>query len=189
MEEKKCYLTLITDGKPKALYKCECGNVKWINKYNVTMGYTRSCGCLTKIHPNHTIHGGRGTRLYGIWKSMRERCNTSSCNSYKNYGGRGIKICDEWDNFAVFREWALGAGYTDSLTIDRIDVNGNYEPDNCRWADYKTQANNTRANRLLTLNGVTKTMTQWADITGIKAATIHARLKRGWSVERALSKL
>ena len=132
-------------------------------------------------------HGGKGTRLYGIWKSIRERCNTKTCRIYKNYGGRGISICKEWDDFKVFREWSLLNGYNDELTIDRIDVNGNYEPSNCRWATYKQQANNKRTNHNITYKGETKTLTEWADYTGIKVGTIWMRLKKGWSVDRALT--
>lgn len=171
----------------KGLFICNCGNKKVINIYNVERGAVKSCGCYFKEHPSHTIHGGRGTRLYHIWKSIRERCNTPTSTIYKNYGGRGIKICKEWDDFKVFREWALTHGYNDSLTIDRIDVNGNYEPNNCRWVTYKKQANNKRNNRYIEYRGQVKTMTEWAELYNIKLATLWARLNRGWSIEKALN--
>ena len=118
---------------------------------------------------------------------MRERCNTPSCKGYKNYGGRGISVCEEWGNFVVFKEWAISNGYNDKLSLDRINVNGNYEPNNCRWATSKEQANNKRNNHLITYLGETKTMTEWAETTGIKVATIWARLQRGWTVEKTLT--
>lgn len=171
----------------KGLFICNCGNIKVINIYNVERGAVKSCGCYFKEHPSHTIHGGRGTRLYHIWKSIRERCNTPTSTIYKNYGGRGISICKQWDDFKVFREWALTHGYNDSLTIDRIDVNGNYEPNNCRWATYKKQANNKRNNRYIEYQGQVKTMTEWAELYNIKLATLWSRLNRGWSIEKALN--
>lgn len=137
---------------------------------------------------NHLIHGDSHTRLYHIWKSMRERCRVKSHTSYERYGARGIEVCSEWEDYQTFKKWALDNGYNETLTIDRIDVNGDYEPANCRWATYKEQANNTRKNRILTAFGKTMTMTQWSEITGIKVATIWARLHKGWSIEDALSK-
>lgn len=186
--EKVNRLTLIKkcEGK-KSLFRCDCGNEKMINIWNVEYEKVKSCGCLFRECPNHTKHGGKGTRLYKIWKSMRERCSTPSQNRYKNYGGRGIKVCEEWDDFNVFREWALSHGYSDELTVDRIDVNGNYEPLNCRWITPKEQANNKTNNRYITFNGITKTMTQWAEEKGMKASTLWARLDNGWSIERALN--
>ena len=118
---------------------------------------------------------------------MRERCTLKSSTAYKRYGARGIKVCPEWQDYQTFRDWAISNGYNDSLTIDRIDFNGDYTPENCRWATYKEQANNTRRNRLITAFGETMTMTQWSEKTGIKVGTIWARLKSGWDVETALS--
>jgi len=104
-----------------------------------------------------------------------------------NYGGRGIKICDEWDSYEAFRDWSLANGYEEGLSIDRIDNDGNYEPSNCRWVDAKTQGNNRRSNNNLTYNGDTHTIKEWSEITGINWSTIKERLKQGWTVERALS--
>lgn len=188
INEKKGKLILIEKGYPKSLYKCECGSLKWINTYNVNKGCIRSCGCIRKEHPNHTKHGDSNTRLYKIWKGMRERCYTPSSTNYNRYGEIGISICSEWDDYSMFKIWALENGYKDGLTIDRIDGKGNYEPSNCRWATYKEQANNIKTNRLITYDGETKTMTQWAEAIGIKPATLWARLNRGWSIEQALSK-
>ena len=132
-------------------------------------------------------HGMSGTRLHHIWKSMKQRCNDPKCKNYKNYGAKGISVCGEWNDFEVFANWSFKNGYSDELTIDRIDSNGNYEPSNCRWASYKIQENNRSSNRHIELNGISHTLAEWSDITGIKIATIHARLKRGWNPEKALS--
>jgi hypothetical protein len=137
---------------------------------------------------NHRTHGMRYTRIYNIWRSMRQRCSNSNCIRYSRYGGRGITVCDEWNDFNCFYKWAIATGYKDDLTIDRINTDGNYEPSNCRWATYKEQANNIKTNRLITYDGETKTMTQWAEAIGIKPATLWARLNRGWSIEQALGK-
>ena len=119
---------------------------------------------------------------------MKRRCNCSSYDGYKHYGGRGIAVCEEWkNNFQAFYEWSMANGYTDELTIDRIDVNGNYEPSNCRWVTRKVQSNNTRVNHFVTLNGCTKTLAEWAEEYGIKQDTMYHRLNRGWSIEQAIT--
>lgn len=135
-------------------------------------------------------HGKRNTRIYTIWKSMRQRCYNPNTNRYHLYGARGITVCEEWNkSFKAFYEWAMANGYADDLTIDRIDVNGNYEPSNCRWATYKEQANNTSKSTHITYNGETHTIAEWADIIGVKMQTLWARLNiYGWSVEDALTK-
>lgn len=132
---------------------------------------------------------GCSSRLYKCWAHMKERCYREADSDYKNYGGRGIRVCDEWRNdYLAFKEWALANGYEPSLTIDRIDYNGNYEPSNCRWATWKEQSNNRRGLHYLTYNGETKTLTEWSEITGISFTTLYMRLTTyGWSVEKALS--
>lgn len=129
------------------------------------------------------------SRLYTIWNSIKQRCYTKSCTSYKRYGARGISMCDEWkNNYMEFYNWAIQNGYSDNLTIDRIDTNGNYEPSNCRWATYKEQANNTRKIKRYTFNGETHTPREWEEIVGIRWQTIRYRIKiLGWSVEKALT--
>lgn len=129
-----------------------------------------------------------GTRLYNIWNGMIGRCTRESYPSYKNYGGKGIRVCEEWINsFDAFREWALSHGYADNLTIDRIDSKADYSPDNCKWSSMKEQQNNKMNNHLVTFEGVTKTVAQWAEVLGIKQHTLYTRLKRNWSAEKALT--
>lgn len=128
-------------------------------------------------------------RLYKIHQKMKERCYNKNAKSYKNYGGRGITICKEWlDDYKNFKEWALKNGYNDNLTIDRINVNGNYEPNNCRWADAKTQQNNRRNNHYIEYNGQIKTLKQWSEIYNLCPDTIAKRIKRGVDKDELFSK-
>lgn len=165
--------------------ECECGNTTYATTTNLTQGHVKSCGCW-KIESQLT-HGMTGTRLYRIWNDMRTRCYNKSHKSYKDYGGRGITVCDEWkEDSNKFIEWSLRNGYAESLSLDRKDTNGNYEPSNCRWSTRKEQANNTRRNVFLEYNGKRQTITQWAEELGINNRTLQNRIKRGWSIERAL---
>ncbi|MGX5476015.1 AP2 domain-containing protein [Bacillus toyonensis] len=124
------------------LCKCDCGNKKTVPGYDLRHDKIKSCGCMQ--YAATTKHGQKGTRLYKIWEDMKRRCNNSNASSYRHYGGRGIKVCEEWNEFIPFYNWAKESGYKDTLTIDRINVNGNYEPSNCRWATKKQQSRNQR---------------------------------------------
>lgn len=141
-----------------------------------------------KGNKNHLKHGMRNTRIYSIWRAMRQRCFDTNCKNYPKYGEKGITVCEEWANdFCAFNNWSMANGYSDNLTIDRIDVHGNYEPSNCRWVTQKAQQNNRSNNRIIELNGVCHTLGEWSEITGIKSATIWARLKAGWTIEKTLT--
>lgn len=172
--------------------RCDCGKEKDVLWCHLARGCAKSCGCLrrefaaNKGH-NSVKHGGRRTRLYRIWIGMRGRCYNHHNTGYANYGGRGIEVCPEWrGDFAAFREWALSHGYADNLSIDRIDNDRGYSPDNCRWADALAQSNNLRTNHLLTAAGQTLSIAEWSRLTGINRGAIDKRLRLGWSVERAL---
>lgn len=154
--------------------RCKCGNEVIVNTSNLINGTTKSCGCLKskRIAERNTIHGGSKDRLYGIWKNMKRRCNSPKDSRYDSYGGKGIKVCDEWADYANFKKWAYENGYNDvadtgECTLDRIDNNGHYEPSNCRWANRIEQANNTSKNHKVTLNGQEMTIAEFARVMNI----------------------
>ena len=167
---------------------CDCGTTRSVNAYSLLHGKTKSCGCYMKeqVSKSSTKHGDSSTRLHRIWRCMLSRCETKSQSVYRHYGGRGIKVCDEWHNYLSFRQWAIENNYTDALTLDRINVDGNYTPSNCRWVTMKEQANNTRANKHIVYKNVSRTLSEWSEITKINAGTISYRLKHGWDTEAAL---
>ena len=158
------YWTVIkrTDNKGRHtmwLCKCKCGTIRPVCTDNLRGGKSVSCGCIMKEKPCTRKHGLHDTRLYATWQNMKERCRNPKNNNYHNYGGRGITVCEEWKNsFQSFYDWAMSNGYSDNLTLDRIDVNGNYCPNNCRWSTKKFQANNTRRNIYITYNKKTQTL-------------------------------
>lgn len=173
---------------------CDCGNHAYPVAHNLVNGRSTSCGCLRKKRASEfakslTRHGGTGTRLYSIWRSMICRCYYKNDKCYSTYGGAGITICDEWRNdFKAFRDWAIANGYKDHLSIDRIDVQKGYYPRNCRWATNFEQSNNKTSTVFLTHNGNTKPLTVWAQELGIPRNVLYSRIKHhGWSTERALS--
>jgi len=170
------------------LCQCDCGKTKVVSGESLRRGNTISCGCYQKERQleSHYKHGdtvNKRSRLHSIWSNMRQRCFNLD---YEHYGKRGITICNEWNQYASFKEWALTHGYTDKLTIDRIDVNGNYEPNNCRWVDMVVQQNNRSNNVILTIKGEKHTVTEWSRIKKINVGTIRKRLKNGWSEEDAV---
>lgn len=174
---------------------CDCGNERTVDPVKLLTGHAKTCGCgkSRRIAEYNIIaktkHGGRHERLYAIWHGMKQRCYWSGCRDYKTYGARGIEICDEWLNdYQSFRTWALGNGYEDNLSIDRIDTNGNYSPDNCRWATCYQQQNNRRTCVYYDYNGERMTVSEISRIVGIKKETIYNRINGlGWDPQRAFS--
>ena len=154
--------------------KCDCGNISIALASNLVRGFTKSCGCNVYKDKNKR-HGKAKTRIYAIWKAMHFRCNNPNFAYFKDYGGRGIVVCDEWNSFENFYEWAMAKGYTDKLTIDRINVNGNYEPSNCRWANYNTQARNRRNTIYIEHKGTKMSIADWCDLLDKPYKTIIAR--------------
>jgi hypothetical protein len=160
---------------------CDCGNETFVVAAVLHRGDVRSCGCLRRdtTRVNKTVHGHRYERLYGIWKNMNKRCHMVGSNNYERYGGRGIHVCNEWrDSYEKFRDWSYENGYADNLSIDRINNNDGYSPENCRWADRFTQANNTRRSRQISYNDVTHGISEWSRILGVPKATLRTRINR-----------
>lgn len=176
------------------LCECDCGKKLIVRTTNLKSGNSKSCGCLNieqikksenknKKYPQ-LIYNKKTKRLLNIHRNMIKRCNDKNKNWYKN----GVKVCEEWLNdFISFYNWAINNGYQDNLTIDRINNNGNYEPSNCRWTTYKKQARNTSKNHLITYKNKTYCIEEWSEITGLTSRTILLRLRRKWSIEKALT--
>lgn len=170
--------------------RCDCGALRTVYGKSIKNGDTRSCGCLgAEISSRkNRKHGGHGTRLYNIWRSMRARTENKGHQAYSRYGGRGIKVCAEWErDFQAFYDWAMANGYRDDLEIDRKDNDGDYCPENCRWITKKAQQSNRRNNHMITANGDTRTLQQWGEITGLGASVIHQRISHGWTPEEAVT--
>lgn len=164
--------------------KCKsCISIRLKSKYAEKTRVHKIKNPDTEYRPNNVKHGEFGTRLYVIWAKMVARCRNKDDELY---GGRGISVCTEWLEYTNFAKWARSNGYRDDLSIDRINNNGNYSPENCRWATAKEQANNRSSNRLITYGGVTKTLQQWADQIGIRTETLRYRLNN-WTVHRAMT--
>ena len=163
---------------------CDCGNVKSVRSDSLLAGLIRSCGCLKKEQDAINLNAGErhkqsGTRLYLIWQGMKGRCYNPHDARYHRYGGRGLTVCEEWKNdFPAFYNWAISNGYAEDLTIDRIDNDKGYSPDNCRWATQKEQSRNRASNIKITIGNATKTLTEWCEIFDLDSRTICARHNR-----------
>ena len=174
---------------------CECGNIIEVTTNCLTRWKTKSCGCYCiatrkeNCAKTFTTHGQSKSKLYHVWQGIKRRCYSLNSKAYKDYGGRGIIVCDSWKtNFQNFQTWAMNNGYKEGLTIERINVNGNYEPNNCTWIPLKKQNMNRRTTHYLTYNGETLSITEWARITGIPRKTISQRINNyHWTVEKALT--
>ena len=177
-------------GKNVWRFLCDCGACVDLNIRDVRSGHTSSCGCLARdtIVARNLTHGLSASYPveYRAWKGIRRRCRAKTCGDYADYGGRGISVCGEWDDFAVFLA-DMGPRPTWAHSVDRVDVNGDYRSDNCRWALPQVQANNKRTNHLIEMRGETKTLAQWCEIFGLDGSKVRYRLKSGRSVEDAFS--
>lgn len=169
---------------------CDCGNKTTVVGGDLRTGRTKSCGCFeqeSRYLSRNIIHGGFGTKLYNVWRGMKKRCYNPKNKFFKDYGGRGITVCDEWrDDFAKFRDWAMANGYREDLSIDRIDNDKGYSPDNCKWATREEQGNNKRSNRAFLVNGKKKTMAELCREYQKNRGKVEGRLKNGWTIEEAL---
>jgi hypothetical protein len=173
------------------LCKCDCEKVLKVLGKSLRYGRSKSCGCLTRDRTisRNTKHNMCSTSVYTVWRSIKQRCYDNNCKAYKNYGGRGINVCDEWLNdFMSFYNWSMSNGYAPSLEIDRRNNDGDYEPSNCRWASRIEQANNNRHNHVITYMGKSQTIQQWSRERNINHGTLLSRIYRGWSPEDALTR-
>ncbi len=188
------YISPKGEHKSRWLCKCQCGNVTEVTGADLLRGDTKSCGCYQREFRsiNKSTHGQSKSRLYQVWKNIKARCYNPHHKNYADYGGRGIVMCPEWkESYESFYEWAKTNGYredlTEALTVDRIDNNGNYEPNNCRMVNRVVQANNRRNSILVTYNDETHPIKWWANKIGIPYNTLYGRITRGWDIKRALT--
>lgn len=171
--------------------KCTCGKLKQICTSDLISGRVHSCGCFSKeIMHNRTQNKIKNIKLHHVFLAIKQRCYNPKCKVYKNYGGRGIKMAACWADrktgFKTFEKWAIENGYKVGLTIDRVDNNGDYCPENCRWTTTKEQSNNKRTNHIIELDGIKYTMKQISEKFNIPYDRLRYRLKRGWDVQRAI---
>lgn len=178
---------ILTDGRRGVYWhvQCDCGQKTIVRQDHLRSGRTISCGCAAK--QNALVHGQTGTRLHNIWRGMLKRCDATSGEAFEKYAGRGISVCDEWRDFVSFADWANVNGYADDLTIERIDNDGNYCPDNCRWATSAEQARNRRNSRYETIGGIRKTLSEWCEVYRIPFSRVQKRLEAGWPLRAALT--
>lgn len=178
--------TGVKNGKPYWRCICSCGNVVEVSVYSLLSGHTSSCGCLQRdiTAERLTIHGLHGTPEHSVYNSMLQRCYDEKSIAYKSYGGRGIKVCDRWKDPQLFQD-DMGPR-PEGMTLERKDVNKDYSPDNCVWASKKDQARNRRNNVIVEFNGKVACMSEHAEDHALSASTVGRRIKRGWSIEKAL---
>lgn len=185
--------TAIKEENRRALCVCECGNSRTVASKSLWSGKSKNCGCKRSekliLRNRKSVMGGDSTRheLYSVWKGIKKRCLNKNCKSYKNYGGRGITICKRWEK--SFRNFVEDMGERPfGHSIDRIDNNKGYSPDNCRWADNCQQSNNKRSSKYITHNGIKKTYAQWSLFLNGNKALVYNRIRKGWSEEQAVTK-
>ena len=169
---------------------CECGNKTTSHTTSLTSGRSKSCGCLSmeKIKLKNTTHGDSNSKLFSIWCGMKKRCYNKKYEHYNVYGGKGIKVCDEWVNdYICFKTWSLKNGYIEGLEIDRIENDKDYCPENCRWETRKNQMRNRTNTLFLEINGEKKSFAEWCEIYNIKYKLAHARFKKGYSIENVFN--
>lgn len=171
------------------LCKCDCGKVVSVRSENIRSGHSKSCGCLKVKRGSETnhIHGMSRTKIHGVWCRIISRCESSTDHAFQHYGGRGIKVCDSWHDFRNFLN-DMGHPPTPRHSIDRIDVNGNYEPQNCRWSTAKEQARNRRNNHLVTIGTKTMSVAEWAETNEMSGTALRSRIARGWDPVEAITK-
>ena len=169
-------------GNSKWLCVCECNIQKVVEATKLRSGHTKSCGCLKSSR-----EGLSKTRIYRIWKCMLSRCDNYENDNYYWYGFKGISVCDLWRDFKVFYDWSITNGYQEDLTIDRIDSNGNYSPENCRWISQKEQCNNVSSNHVIVYKNKSYSMAQFADLLGYDYWTVSNRIKLGWTPDEIAS--
>lgn len=177
--------------KKKWKCRCDCGNECIIAGSNLRSGHSTQClECgYEATKASRIIHGKTGTKLYKVWRAMLNRCENQKSKSFPNYGGRGIKVSTEWHDPTVFFTWAESTGYTEGLEIDRIDTNGDYEPENCRWVKRIVNANNKRNNKLIGHNGEAKTLAEWSRFYGVSYKNLSRCLLKGYNLEDAVKRL
>lgn len=176
--------------RPAWVCECECGTKRSVRQSFLLNGSSTSCGCKRKESITNVLgkHQLKSHPLYSVWKSMKERCRNENNPAFRNYGGRGISVSSEWSEFIDFYNWSMKNGYARGLEIDRIHNNGNYEPNNCRFVTSKKNGNNRRTNLVITIGGISKTLSEWSDVSGINRMTISSRLKKlGWGESELLN--
>lgn len=176
--------------KKKWLCKCDCGNEIEVAGSNLVSGHSTQCKqCQLKaVRHGNVTHDQSRTKLYNVWNSMIQRCTNPNSKSYPDYGGRGIKVCEEWHSFDTFQKWAWDHGYGENVEIDRIDNDGDYCPGNCRWITRVKNARNKSNNKIITYNGESKTLSEWAAHFGVNYKNLSRNLNKGYTLDEAVQR-